>query len=52
MPSWIQGAAIMVHRTRDISQIVYATGALLAKAKLGRGFACNCEQIVTYWIKI
>ena len=37
----------MVHRTRNISQIVYATGALLEKAKLGRGFACNCDSDVS-----
>ena len=35
MLSWIQGAAILRHRTSDISQIAYVTGALLKEAKLG-----------------
>ena len=33
---WIQDAAILSHTTSDVSQIVYTTGALLEKAKLGR----------------
>ena len=47
MLSWIQGAAILKHRTSDVSQIVYVTGALLENAKLGGGLARNCESDVS-----
>ena len=35
MRTWIQGAAILVHRTSDVNQIAYVTGASLETAKLG-----------------
>ena len=43
MLSWIQGIAILRHRTSEVSQIIYVTGALLEKAKLGGDTAHNCD---------
>ncbi len=45
MLSDIEGAAILRHRTSDVSQIVYVTGALWEKAQLGAGLAQNCSAL-------
>ena len=34
MRTWIQGAAILVHRASDVNQIIYITRILLEKAQL------------------
>ena len=44
MLSWIQGAVILRYRIKDVSQIIYITGALLEKAKLGWGLTQNCAR--------
>ena len=46
MLSWIQGAAMLRHRTSDIRQIVYVTGALLEKAMIVGGLTQNCDSVV------
>jgi len=44
MLSWIQGAAILRHRTNDVNQIIYVPGILLEKAKLDGGLAQYCDS--------
>ena len=46
MLSWIPGAAILRHRTSDLSQIVYVIGALLEKAVIVGGLTQNYDSVV------
>ena len=44
MLSSIQGTAILRHWTSDVEPIVYVTGALLEKTKLGGSLARNYDS--------